>query len=68
MNSKLKMSKQRYAALVTDVTLALTEEELKDGWHFCPEWDGMLIHPTMAEAECCLCSDIDKQDIHHEQL
>lgn len=33
----------------------LTFEELKDGWHFCYEWDEMLIGPGMPECEACLC-------------
>ena len=33
----------------------LTEEEIEAGWHFCPEWDGLLIGPGMVELEACLC-------------
>jgi hypothetical protein len=33
----------------------LTDVECADGWHLCAEWDGMLIHPTWPEAECCTC-------------
>lgn len=33
----------------------LTDIEVADGWHFCPDWDFMLIHPLDKEAECCTC-------------
>lgn len=31
----------------------LTQEEMNEGWVFCCEWDGLLIHKTDREAECC---------------
>lgn len=33
----------------------LTQEEMRDGWHFSEEWDGMLIHKTSPEADACGC-------------
>jgi len=31
-------------------------QALKDaGWHFCPDWDFMLIGPEWPEMECCTC-------------
>ena len=33
----------------------LTAAEVKEGWHFCPDWDFLLIHPDTQEAECCNC-------------
>jgi hypothetical protein len=33
----------------------LTDREFANGWHFCFEWDGLLIHPSWPEAECCRC-------------
>lgn len=33
----------------------LTEEEKKEGWHFCLDWDFMLIGPGMSELEACTC-------------
>jgi len=49
------MNRERYLSLSKYESLELTEEEVKDGWHFCWEWDGLLIHPTWEEAKCC-CS------------
>lgn len=33
----------------------LTIPEIVSGWHFCREWDGMLVGPGMEELDCCLC-------------
>ena len=36
--------------------IRLTADEVKQGWHFCREWDGLLIGPGMKnEWECCSC-------------
>ena len=34
---------------------SLTQEEQEQGWHFCHDWDGMLIGPGWDEMEVCLC-------------
>lgn len=34
----------------------LTKPEIDKGWHYCPDWDGMLINPGCPEAEVCLCN------------
>jgi hypothetical protein len=44
----------RYAALMNGKA-ELTQEEINEGWHFCWERDGLLIHPTWDEYECCNC-------------
>jgi hypothetical protein len=49
-----EMTEGRYWAIEID-NQPLTDEEKKVGWHFCPEWDEMLIGPGMKEMECCLC-------------
>lgn len=33
----------------------LTKEERDEGWHFCVDWDGMLLGPTSPENESCYC-------------
>lgn len=35
----------------------LTSAEISAGWHFCAEWDGLLVGPGMEELEHCLCSE-----------
>lgn len=49
------MTNERYQQLMKDNSLPLTEEEMSQGWHFCPEWDFLLINPEMGEFECCNC-------------
>jgi len=33
----------------------LTQKEINQGWHFCQDWDGMLVGPGMPEFDSCLC-------------
>ena len=52
------MLKSRYDSLTNwdseEPEGILTAEEIKEGWHYCLEWDDMLIHPKDAE-EYALC-------------
>ena len=51
------MTNERFAELMADDLIPLTEEEAKT-WHFCPEFDGLLIERGSLEWEtCCLCED-----------
>ena len=52
------MERERYLA-VQRGDEELTEQEIADGWHFCWEWDEMLIHPSWPEAEACTCEEDD---------
>jgi hypothetical protein len=38
-------------------TAELSEKEIKEGWHFCPEFDGLLIGPDMDELQVCRCQE-----------
>jgi len=49
------MSHHRYFALSHE-DAELTPAEFAAGWHFCWEWDGLLIHPSHPEAACCTCT------------
>lgn len=49
------MTDQRWTTLMRDDDLALTPEEIAEGWHFCWEWDGLLVGPGMKELEACTC-------------
>jgi len=53
-NDYTLMSKKRYAQLM-DNRSSLYGIEIEKGWHFCPEWDFLLVGPKMKEFECCLC-------------
>lgn len=50
------MDRQRYNDL-QDGRAELTQEEIKAGWHFCSEWDYMLVGPGMSERRYCHCFD-----------
>ncbi len=57
------MTKERYRALMEwDSDLPLTREEIAQGWHFCPEFDGLLrsnLAQEPGEFECdCLKQDL----------
>lgn len=49
------MTIERYNELSQSGTLPLTPEEIAEGWHFCWEFDGLLIHPSHPEAKFCTC-------------
>jgi hypothetical protein len=39
-----------------DLTLKLTDEEMSRGWHWCWEFDGLLVGPGMSmELSFCTC-------------
>ena len=46
----------------------LTQEEMADGWHYCPEWDYMLVNMNDKEGDgsCCTCSPWTSVEILHE--
>lgn len=51
------MTKNRWTKLM-DGKAVLTDAELQQGWHFCPEYDGLLIGKEMMEwgdGDECLC-------------
>lgn len=51
------MTKERYEFLMSDIDASLTQQEIDEGYHFCPEWDGLLIHKNDAESEYCSCEE-----------
>ena len=53
------MDRERYIR-IQNGTEDLTPEEVEDGWHFCPDWDDMLIHVDDDKFQCCPCSWMDK--------
>lgn len=48
------MTENRYNQLMSQEG-SLTPEEIKEGWHFCWDWDGLLIHPGDPEMDACRC-------------
>jgi hypothetical protein len=56
------MNNQRYNELMdwhcmATEPLLLTEEEIAEGWHFCYDWDYLLVGPGMSELEACGCGE-----------
>lgn len=49
------MTAERWQQLMADDSLHLTMKEHLLGWHFCVEYDGLLISPTMGEWHTCQC-------------
>lgn len=54
-SSTQPMSDERYKSLMNDDSLKLTQAEIDVGWHFCVEWDGLLVGPGSHELFCCRC-------------
>lgn len=54
------MTDQRWHDLMDDEALKLNEQEQAQGWHFCPEWDGLLIGPGMGQVGKCGCNELSK--------
>lgn len=48
------MTNDRYADVDSERS-RLTSAEIAVGWHFCAEWDGLLIGPGMGELAACSC-------------
>lgn len=46
------MSETRWQMLMNDSELKLTEDEIAQGWHFCPEFDELLRNTKEAEFKC----------------
>ena len=46
------MSDERYIQLMWDETTQLTTNEIAAGWHFCPEFVGLLTQGEKGPQEC----------------
>ena len=53
---------ERWLDLMESMHQELTEEELEAGWHFCPDFDYLLVGPGMAALECCSCRKENSND------
>jgi hypothetical protein len=62
------MTAQRYWHLDRHGDAQLTAEELAAGWHFCHDWDFMLVHKSWPESECCNCNDQRAARTGHERV
>lgn len=51
------MTVKRYQMLSRNNNEELTDAEIEEGWHFCYEFDGLLVGPHMYELNFCRCLD-----------
>lgn len=49
------MTPERYNFLEVKFGATLTQEEIAAGWHFCENWNDMLIHRDWPEFQECTC-------------
>jgi hypothetical protein len=49
------MTDERYSQLMGNLDLSVTPEEFDEGYHFCMDWDGLLICPSDLEWCACTC-------------
>ena len=49
------MAIERWNELTFGDADKLTPEELTEGWHWCLEFDGLLLHPLSPEMAFCKC-------------
>lgn len=51
----MKMTHERHKELMNDPESSLTDDEIEEGYVFCCNWDGALIHKDDIEAAACVC-------------
>lgn len=53
------MTETRWRELMDNQELKLTGDEMQEGWHWCPEWDDLLVGPETGEwgddPTFCIC-------------
>ena len=54
-----EMSPERYVELVTQTGRELSPQEYARGWHYCAEWDWLLVEPGTPEMTACRCERFD---------
>ena len=52
------MNKKRYQDLMENPLWTLTKEEELEGYHFCGDWDGRLIHKSWPAISKCSCENL----------
>lgn len=55
------MNRERWNLLMTTDSEKLSDDEISQGWHFCDDWDGLLIGPGMGEMEACECRNWSRE-------
>jgi hypothetical protein len=52
------MPEERYRELERGAA-ELSPDEIEDGWHWCNEFDGLLVGPGMEELKYCHCEEAE---------
>ena len=64
------MTKERYEEL-WEKEATFTEEELAEGWHWCPEWDMLQVGPETNEwgedKKTCYCGHKNPKVAENQQ-
>lgn len=45
----------------------LTKKEYNEGYHYCDDWDFLLIKPGSGEWECCTCHPLRDKERKNEK-
>ena len=54
------MSEDRLTVINLNQTLYPTADEMKNGWHFCYEFDGLMANAFDPEMRSCGCNCLDE--------
>lgn len=60
------MINERYTLLQDSDSEPFTPEEIAAGWHFCPDWDFLLLNPSMDESHSCGCFTDQQKECQHQ--
>lgn len=55
------MTRQRFKELWENPEADLTLDEIRAGYHFCAEWDGLCVGPMDPEFDCCTCFTLEQR-------
>jgi hypothetical protein len=59
------MTPERMKVLESKESDRLTPQEMRDGWHFCPDWDYMLTKfESHGGCECTTCEPWTEEQIN----
>ena len=58
------MSLDRWTHLMEN-DIQLSPDELAAGWHWCPDWDDLLVGPGMGELDHCTCTGAHIEAARH---
>jgi hypothetical protein len=62
------MDHERYQDLMWRGKGDLSEDEIKEGWHWCRDWDGLLVGPGMFETSAQPYKDVSRKDMDRSGL